>query len=100
MTIRPGSPSSVLGAQLAGALDRRLQSSLNSLVSLRDAVRVYTIHERDRGVSLETIVKQALTTLTHAEDGRDGSSNGGTMRDSDLARHLETWCREDFGSPA
>jgi len=97
MTDKQHSPSSVLGSELTDALDRSLQTSLHSLSSLRHAVRSYTLHERNRGVSLENLLKEALTTLTDAEDDRGDLSNLAPVRDGELARQLQAWCREDFG---
>jgi len=100
MPEKPDSPSTVLGAKLSAALDRSLLRSLNSLAALRSAVRNYTIHERNRGVSLEALVKQALTVLDEAEDGgRDGVESE-LKPDLELTRKLEIWCREAFAQDA
>ena len=94
------SPSTVLGTELAAALDRSLLTSLNSLAALRSAVRNYTIHERNRGVSMEGLVKQALTVLGETEDGRRDGLQSPVKPDLALTRKLELWCREAFGQDA
>ena len=96
MPVNPDSPGTLLGTELTGALDRSLMTSLSSLVSLRDAVRSYTIHQRNNGVSLNDIVKGARGVLAEAEDGRNGHSTSAPARDGELARHLEEWCQHDF----
>ena len=100
MTNNPQSPASILGTELTDALDRSMQTSLSSLVSLRLAVRSYTIHNRDRGVSMETLLKSALNVLTEAEDDRGAFTDSYPVRDSELARHLAAWCHEDFKAHA
>jgi len=100
MTDNSDSPSSVLGAELARALERSYEISLNSLVSLRKAVRSYTIHHRNLGTPLDVVTRSAARVLLEAEDGRatdgNGARDGDGARDLDLARHLALWCKEDY----
>lgn len=69
---------------------------MTSLASLRNAVRVYTVHERDRGTSLDALLDHAVKALAAAEDERSDNANSGATPDLELLQQLEIWCREDF----
>lgn len=97
MAGNPDSPS-VLRTELAEALDRSLLTSIQSLSSLRLAVRAYTIHEKDLGVSLDKIVLQARAILSDVEDDRGDRLHNEPVRDGALAREVESWSRRDFAN--
>ena len=96
MTKNLRSPSSLLGDELADALDRSLQTSIDSLASLRRAVRAYTVHQRKNGVPVETLISDALKVLAQAKDGRGDNTGSDRFRDAELARQLKAWCQADF----
>lgn len=98
MTVNSESQGSALGAELAEALDRSLETSLHSLESLRKAVNSYTIYYRDRGVSLDRVMISVSKVLLDIELGRDGEGDDDVApsRDSELARQLSVWCKEDY----
>jgi hypothetical protein len=85
--------SGALGIELADALDRSLQTSLDSLDSLRAAVRIYTRDGQNNGLSVDSVCAAVLKALTEAEDGRGHPQSS---HDTDLARQIEQWCREGF----
>lgn len=94
----PDSPSSALGEVLTRALDRSVDTSLDSLVGLRHAVRNYTAHQKKRGVPLDRIMVALSSALIAAEDERANSDNPDGLRDPDLARQLRAWCSADYSA--
>lgn len=83
---------------LAHALDRKLETSLDSLHSLREAVRAYAKHQKERGESLDTVMRGVSTVLMAIEDDRSRESASSSNRDPELARQLRAWCGEDFNA--
>lgn len=97
MTNKPSSPESVLGSELTAALDRSLQTSFTSLSSLRLAVRTYATHHRERGIPLHSIIRSAEKLLFDAEEERVTDVTPSPGRDTELAKQLRQWCKDDFG---
>jgi hypothetical protein len=91
----PAIPSSALAPLLEQALDRAVDSSLSSLESLRDAVGSYTRHEKNRGMSLDSIMRGISSVLMQVEDER-ASPEDTSPRDPKLARQLRAWCSECY----
>jgi hypothetical protein len=81
---------------LEQALDRSVETSLHSLVSLRKAIRDYTHHQKNRGMTLDGIMRAVSGTLMEVEDDRATGVGPDAMRDPDLARQLRAWCSEDY----
>lgn len=96
MNTQPSTPSSVLGTELTEALDRSLQTSLNSLISLRAAVREYAVHRRNRGVPLDSVIRAAARMLSAAEEERVTDILPSPARDSALGNQLREWCKEYY----
>jgi len=92
----PDSPPALLGNVLAQALDRALGTSLDSLHSLRQAVRSYTAHQKARGIPLDRVMVALSGVLMEAEDERVNGADTGGPRDPELARQLRAWCSEDY----
>jgi hypothetical protein len=92
----PDSPSSSLGDVLAVALNRTVGTSLDSLVALRQAVRNYTQHQKQRGVPLDRVMVALSAALLQAEDDQAGLDSPREFRDPDLARQLRAWCSADY----
>lgn len=97
MTNKPYSPESVLGSELTAALDRSLETSLLSLSSLRLAVRTYATHHRERGIALHSTICSAEKMLFDAEEDRVTDVTPSPARDTELAKQLRQWCKDDFG---
>jgi hypothetical protein len=95
MTEFPDLPSSSLGDALTHALDRALGTSLESLTVLRLAVRNYTQHQKNRGVTLDRVMVALGTALTDSEDEK-GDGTLPEVRDPELARQLRAWCSDDY----
>ena len=93
----PDTPSAAFGDLVASALDRSVETSLNSLHSLRDAVQAYTRNEKHKGASLDGVMRAIASLLIEAEDDR-GSTNEPPTRDPKLARQLRAWCSEHYTS--
>ena len=98
MPNQPDSPSTALGPMLAQALDRSLDTSLESLLSLREAVRSYTKHQKRKGESLDSVMRGVSSVLMEIEDDRSRESPSSANRDPQLARQLRAWCGEDFNA--
>lgn len=96
MNTQPHSPSAVLGSELTAALDRSLETCLKSMASLRAAVRAYSIHSKKRGVPLDALIRSAEKMLHEAEEGRVTDVTPSPGRDSELAKQLRQWCKDDF----
>jgi hypothetical protein len=98
----PDDPPTQLNDVLSHALDRAVGTSLDSLHTLRRAVREYTQRQKERGVPLDTIMLALSSVLMEVEDERldgDGSDIGGIAdgaRDPELARQLRAWCSKDY----
>lgn len=93
----PDSPSSALGGLVSDALERSVETSLTSFASLRSAVGAYTLAQKERGRSLDSVIQAISTLLMEVEDERvNGSST--PLRDPVLARQLRAWCAEHFNS--
>ena len=92
----PDSPSTALGAMLEEALDRSLETSLDSLAALRHSVRVYTQHQKSRGMTLDSVMRAISTSLMDVEDERRTELTPVPVRDPALARQLRAWCSEDY----
>lgn len=90
------SASPSLGGMLDAALDRSITTSLESLESLRAAVRTYALHQRNRGVSLDSVMRAVSSALMEAEDDRGRERHSSSIRDPSLARQLRAWCSEDY----
>jgi hypothetical protein len=99
MTSTPDSPSAALNGLLANALDRSIDTSLTSLDELRIAVGNYTRHQKNRGMSLDSIMRALSTVLMQMEDDRVIEDQA-PLRDPKLARQLRAWCSEDFSGVA
>lgn len=95
MPSNPDSPSPVLGELLSQALGRSVETSLASLESLRDAVRAYTRNEKNRGMSLDSVMRGISGALMEMEDDHV-SGDGMSTRDPHLARQLRAWCSEHY----
>ena len=91
----PESPSSALGQLLAEALARSAETSLSSLGALHNAVRAYTRNEKNRGMSLDSVMRGISSTLMEMEDERAWSDEE-SPRDPMLARQLRAWCSEHY----
>jgi hypothetical protein len=91
----PDSPSAAFGDLLASALDRSVETSLTSLDSLRDAVQAYTRRQKNKGASLDGVMRAIATLLIEVEDDRV-SVNDVPTRDPKLARQLRAWCSEHY----
>ena len=91
----PEAPSSALGDLLSQALNRAVNTSLSSLESLRDAVQAYTLHEKNRGMPLDSIMRGISSVLMEMEDER-ASPEDTSPRDPKLARQLRAWCSESY----
>ena len=94
------SPPPGLNLMLAQALDRSVETSLDSLAALRSAVRAYTLSERNRGMSLESVMRAVSGVLMEIEDDRKTELNAVPVRDPDLARKLRAWCGTDYSEGA
>ena len=92
----PDSPSTALGAMLEQALDRSVETSLHSLLSLRKAIRDYSRQQRARGMSLDSVMRAVSGALMEVEDDRATASGPSATRDPELARQLRAWCSEDY----
>jgi hypothetical protein len=90
------SPSRTLDGLVSDALNRSLDTSLDSLDALRKAVRSYTLHQRNRGVPLESIQGAISTVLDRLEDERSQPDEL-AFPDRKLARRLSDWCSKDYG---
>ena len=90
------SASPSLGGMLDAALDRSITTSLESLDSLRSAVRKYARQQRNRGVSLDSVMRAVASALMEAEDDRGRDMHASSIRDPNLARQLRAWCSEDY----
>lgn len=95
-------PPTQLNDVMSRALDRAVGTSLTSLHQLRQAVREYTLRQRQRGVPLDNIMLALSGVLMEVEDdrldgdGNDAHGNGDGARDPELARQVRAWCGEDF----
>ena len=96
MNTQPLSPATVLGSELTDALDRSLETSLSSLISLRAAVHDYAIHSKNRGVPLDSVIRSAARMLAEAEEDRVTDVIPSPARDSELAKQLRQWCKDDY----
>jgi len=96
MNTKPLSPATLLGSELADALDRSLETSLGSMISLREAVRAYAIHSRRRGVPLDSVIRSAARMLSEAEEDRVTNVIPSPARDSELAKQLRQWCKDGY----
>jgi hypothetical protein len=96
MNAQPLSPAAVLGSELTDALDRSLETSLGSLISLRAAVHAYAIHSKKRGVPLDAVIRSAARMLAEAEEDRVTDFIPSPARDSELAKQLRQWCKDGY----
>lgn len=92
----PDTPSLALGPMLAQALDRSLDTSLDSLHALRKAVRIYTRNQKRRGETLDSVMRGVSSVLMEIEDDRTNGTPDSMNRDPDLARQLRAWCGHDY----
>lgn len=97
MSTIPDSPSHALGELLSDALERSVDTSLTSLESLQTAVRSYTRHQKNLGVSLDSIMRAISSVLMEAEDDRI-VNNGQPLRDPKLASQLRAWCGGEYSA--
>jgi hypothetical protein len=97
MSVTRDLPSVALGALLAQALDRSIETSLASHDNLRTAVRSYARHQRDCGRSLDSIMRSLAAVLMELEDDRADEDR--FRRDPHLARQLRAWCSERYSEP-
>jgi hypothetical protein len=97
MPEKPDVPSSQLNDGFAAALDRAAGTSLESLHTLRTAVREYARRQKQRGVPLDSVMLALSSVLMEAEDDRQhGGGHAEGARDPELARQIRAWCGEDY----